>query len=563
MFDPYDSEQIARLNSAVDASIGTLAKYRKNYERLRLKLHDPCHAEKPPTIAREPVNEISDFVFDLTRLVVSSNPSLRIGRTNAPRISGMTKAWLEDWGRKTDMASVLQGAFQECLLRWGIAYLSVDASRERGYWPRWMVLDFHDWFIDQRQADEAEIDFEGHDYDVLREELDDNSIYDAEAVSALNNVTPRDGVYPSTYDRVRLRILWLPRERLLLTLPAASGDRSKPLTVRKYLGPPEGPYAHLSLKKRRGTIVPVSICAALEDLSDFRGLMERQKFMQADQWCEFFVAERASARDADLYRTAEHGKVYTVENVNGVKKETRGGVAQPTMLGSMQAADLFNEKTGNLRQATGRGVGAPTLGQERSLGVGVAAMIENARLALNRFAKDLYRRPSWYFLHDDVYAEQNDDGAERPRWINYTDEYGKTAPGKWQFGMGALATADDLDFEIIPDSLIERSSAEQASSLLSSVQALASLMALPGPKPSYFDLPYMVEVMAEDLNQPELARLFGQAQSAESMAPGADNAVAFAQRGGNPSQPGRTGPSPAQRMQDKLMFQGSPSAAID
>jgi hypothetical protein len=558
MFDPFNVEHVARLNSATDASIAKLGKYRKNYERLRLKLHDPCHADKPPTIAREPVNEISDFVFDFTRLVVSQNPSLRIGRTSAPRVSGMTKAWLEDWGRKTNVAAVLGGAFQECLLRWGIAYLSVEASRERGLWPRWTVLDFHDWFIDQRQADEAEIDFEGHDYDVLREELDNTALYDADAVSALNSITPKDGSYVSMYDRVRLRIEWLPRERLLLTLPAESGDRTKPLNVRKFFGPPEGPYAHLSLKKRRGTIVPVSLCAALEDLSDLRGLLERQKMMQADQWCEFHVAERGSARDADLYRTAEHGKVYTVENVNGVKKETRGGVAQQTMLGSMQASDLFNEKTGNLRQATGRGVGAPTLGQERSLGVGVASMIDNAKTALNRFAKTIYDRTAWYFLHDDVY-----DDSEKPRMITYTDEYGDTAPGEWNPRMAGLATDDDLNFEIIPDTLIERSAAEQASSLLASVQALASLMVLPGPKPSYFDMPYMVEVMADNLNQPELGKLFGQAQTAESVVPGADGAAVFAQRNGSPQMPGRTGPSPAQRMQDKLMFQTNGSTEAE
>lgn len=545
-FDPTNPNDISRLNGAIDESVVALDKYQKNYNQLREALGDPCHVDKPRVEQRVVVSKLDEFFTILTRACVSRNPTLRIGRTQYPRIAGMLRSQVEGWGFRNDFAAQLRNGFHESLLRWCIGYMSASASGD-GIEPNLNVLDFEDYFIDMRQADEWNIDFEGHEYDLFKDELRDTSMYDQEAVNAMGEgKRPDNGFRRPLYDRVRVRCCWLPRHRLILTLPVSGGNKA--LRIQEYKGPPPGPYIRMSLTKRRGTIIPTSRASFLFDLHDFCAVTQRQVFLQADQFCEFFMGDAQFEQAMEIHRTAEYGHYYPVDNPDAVKRIVKGGVNQGTLLASMQASDMFNERAGNLRLLAGQSTGEPTARQANQIGFGVDAMVRDARQALNKFAKQVYEQVAWYILNDDIAPM---------RKVEWTDSAGVTAPSWWIPGVGGQLPKGDPEMEIIPDSMIDRSSEEQANALLMSIRDISQLMAVPGNKPVFLDHQAVVDELKELKNQPQLAKMFGQAPDKESLVPGHDTVGTIGQGGGGAPQGGYSSPNPGDRMKEKLMFQAT------
>jgi len=550
-FDPFNPNSISRLNAAIEESISGLSRYRKNYNHLRNALSDPCHENKPRVEDRQVVSKLDELFTILTRACVSRNPSQRIGRTRYPRIAGMLKSQVEDWGIRHDMASKLRDALHEGLLRWCIGYMSAKVDAD-GVEPILKILDFEDYFIDLRQADENEIDFEGHEYEVFREELDDPNYYEQEAVQALGDgsrAREQFGQRP-LYDRVRLRCCWLPRHGLILTLAADGGPKA--LRVQEYTGAPPGPYIRMALTKRRGTIVPTSRASSMMDLHDLCTVTLRQVFLQADQTVEFDLCDSQFEQVGEIWRTAEQGQMYTVDNVNAVRNVRKGGVNQGTLLASMQASDMFNERAGNLRLLAGQSTGEPTARQADQLGVGVDLMVRDFRLALNRFASQVYGQAAWYFLNVN---------AGPVKEVEWTDEAGITAPSPWTPGVGSQLPRGDPELEIIPGSMIDRSAEEQAAALLDSIRTVSGLLAVPGNKPVFLDHMELVNVLRELRNQPELGKLYGQAPDVASLVPGSETAGAAMQGGGGPAVGPRPAPGPSDRLKEKLMFQAVQPAA--
>jgi hypothetical protein len=383
---------------------------------------------------------------------------------------------------------------------------------------------------------------------VFRDELSNSSYYDQEAVASMGD-SPRlfDPSYQGRrlYDRVRVRLCWLPRNGLLLTLPAQGGSRA--LRIQRYEGPPGGPYIKESLTKRRGAIVPTSRASFLLDLHDFCAVTRRQVFLQADQFCEFFLVESQFEQVADIHRTAEYGHYYTVDNANAVKRELKGGVNQGTLLTSMQADDMFNERAGNLRLLAGQSSGEPTARQTAQLGTGVDAMVRDCRTALNRFAHKVYRQVGWYILHEDPEVSPE-------REVEWTDEADVTAPSPWVPGFANQLPEGDPELDIIPESMIERTAEEEMVSLLDSVRAVAGLLTVPGNKPVFLDHQELVDQLRVLRNQPELGKLFGHSPDVGSLVPGSDTAGMVMQGGGGQGRP-MGGQPPADRLKEKLMFQ--------
>jgi hypothetical protein len=444
------------------------------------------------------------------------------------------------------MASILRDGFHEMLLRWCKAYVSAERTPD-DVEPKVEILDFEDYFLDMRQTDDRDIDFEGHEYDILRDELHDPEKYDQEAVKSMDDSTRSKDqfVRRPLYDRSRVRCCWLPRHRLLLTLPAKGGNKA--LRVQEYKGPPQGPYIGMALTKRRGSIIPTSRASFLLDLHDFCAVTQRQVFLQADQFCEFFLVDSQFEQAADIHRTAEYGRYYTVDNINAVKREIKGGVNQGTMLTSMQASDMFNERAGNLRLLAGQSTGEPTARQANQLGFGVDQMVRDCRSALNKFARQIYDQVAWYILNDDVSPMKQ---------VEWTDDAGITSPSWWMPGVGRQLQGGDPELEIIPDSMIDRSSEEQAAALIDSVRTVASLLTVPGNAPVFLNHQEVVEHLGELRNQPELAKLFGQAPDVESLVPGNEAAGGVIQQGEKAPVPSG-GPSPMDRMKEKMMFQAT------
>lgn len=542
-FNPENPDDISRLNNAVEESVNGLSGYRANYNYLRKLLGDPCHQDRPRVENRQVVSKMDEFFTTLTRACVSRSPTLRIGRTAFPRNSGMLKTQIEAWSTRNHMDAALSGVFHETLLRWGVGYMSATTGPDSHAEPSLQILDFEDYICDLRQSDEEEMDFEGHEYEIFFEELKDSSQYDQDAVNAMGDGSQSEESFGrrQLYERRKVRCLWLKRHGLLLTLPCGEGNKA--LRIDKYKGPPEGPYLRMHLTRRRGALVPTSRASFLCDLHDFCAVTQRQVFLQADQFCEFFLVDSAFTQAAEIHRTAEYGQYYTVDNVNAVKREVKGGVNQQTMLASQQASDMFNERAGNLRLLAGISTGEPTARQSQQLGFGVDAMVRDCRKALNLFAKKVYDQVAWYIRNVD-------NGM--PRQVEWTDATGYTAPSWWVPGVGQTMPPGDPQLEIIPESMIDRTAEEQAASLLQSIREISQLMAVPGNKPVFLNHQELVDQLKELRNQPQLTTIFGEAQDQESLVPGSETAAGISTQ----SQPASySQPAASSNLKDRLMFQ--------
>ena len=547
-FDPTNTEDLTRLRRVIDEQRMRFRPYYDNRKVLLDALNDPCHkTEEVDTIDRRPHNPLDKMVRILTRGVVDQEPTLRIVKSRNARATGMLKEQLVSWAKQARMAEVLQNVFQEALLRWGIIYTGYETP-EAGYGmiPFAQVLDFDDYFIDTRGNDEHDVDFEGHCWarrldHIQSDQTNDQNVVDRLAESAKkkyrNKVT-------TLYTWVDLRCVWLPQEGVELTLvDEMNGSILEPLRVKKYVGPPPGPYVRLSLGNVRGNMVPVSRMSMLYDLHEFISRAYRNVYEQADESNEFYAYAGESERDAEKHRTARRFEYVRFDNPAGVVKQKKGGVDPGTLGTAIHADDLFDSDAGNLKLIGGLGPSAPTLGQERGLGIGVQGMIDDMKSRVGKTATRLYETAAWYITHDPLRNEQ----------VEWTTPNGNRVQSDWTPETGASIDHDESFMEIIPGSMVSRSAEGQLQFLIQSMQVIASSMALPGEEPPVFRHRRFRELVAELGNAPEIAELFGEATDVSSVVPGVEQAAQFNR------QPGRQsgGGQPQQnRMAERMIFSG-------
>jgi hypothetical protein len=548
-FDPYNPEDMARLRRSISESKGKLKGYYNNYRLMIDTLHDPVHEQaEVDTMERVPHNPMDRGLRILTRGVVDQNPSLRVVRTERPRIAAMLKAQLMDWARQVDMASILQRGFQQAFLRWCIAYTGYESiSNGYGMLPFVDVLDFDDYFIDLRGNDETDVDFEGHRWARRVWEIQNDPSYDQEVAARIaESATSRYGSHGLTlYDWVDLQCVYLPKEGIELTLTCDEyGGITEPLRVKRYVGPPSGPYVRLHFGNVPGTMIPVSRASMLYDNNELIIRGYRHLGAQADRAIEFYGYAGMMEKDAEKHRTAMDGEYLQFENPNSVVTYKKGGVNPQTLAATIHFDNLFDADAGNLKLIGGLGPSAETLGQERSLAVGVQALLDDMRHRMDAFAKQLYETAAWYILRDPF----------RNETVTWTTARGSKAVSKWVGAQHEGMAEDDPEMEIIPGSMVSRSPNGQLKSLIESFQIIASAMALPGAKPVIFNIEAFTKLMAEYNNQPEISDLFTTVPNAASVVPGVEGAAQLAPR---PSRsPAGNGQAQPNKMVERLIYSG-------
>lgn len=548
-FDPTSVDDVSRLRSCIREQRGEFQKYYDNRKVLQDALADPCHkSDEVDTLERRPHNPLDKFLRIVTRGVVSQSPTLRIVRSRQPRVAGMLKSQLEDWGRSVRIDQLLADVFQEALLRWGVCYTGYETT-DSGYGmnPFVDVIDFDDYFIDTRGNDEHDIDFEGHCWARRLDHIQRDPTYDPNIVDRLTESAKKRyrNKVTTLYPWVDLQCVYLPEERVELTLTEDRTAIEKPIRVRPYVGPPWGPYPKLNLGKVRGNMVPISRMSMLYDLHEFVARAYRHVYAQADRALEFHAYSGDSEQDAEAHRTALDGEYKKMDNPNGVVTHKKGGVDPQTLAAAIHADNLFDEDAGNLKLMGGLGPSAPTARQEAGLGAGVQAAVDEWRQRVDTFAKRLYETAAWYIRNDPL----------RQGPVEWTTPNGNTITSEWTPEMALGMDPEDPDMEIIPGSMVNRSAEAQLTFLTTAVDAIAKTMALPGEQPAVFRHSRYRELVAELGNAPEIAELFGEAPNQEAVVPGVEAAAQFGQRQGRPPSAGAA-PQQGNKMVERLIFSG-------
>ena len=561
MFDPKNLEDLSRLRRSIKSSMKKLDKYDDNRKLLQDSLHDPCHQAEPvETEKRSPVNSLDDAVTILTRGVVDQNPTLRIVRTKRPNMAGMLKTKLEKWAAQVDLSGTLQGAYHECLMRWGIVFMGYDMDERGVVIPFAKTLDFDDYFIDMVGSDEDDIDFEGHRYCVRYDELLDPSTgYIQENVEKIGRYksSRRKGGYvqDALYDRVELIYVYLPKDRLVLVLPHENCGVTEPIHIVDYQGPPWGPYLRLDLGKVRGAMVPTSRLSMWYDTHEFELRAYRHVFSQADRQLQAWGYSGENKKDADKHRTLADDEYVGFEGgKDAVWPINKGGVNTQTLAAAIHASNKFNERAGNIKLAGGLAATAPTARQEAGLGVGVTQMIADSRNRMQKLTKRIYETAAWYFLRD---RELRAD----PEIVEWQAPSGLKYPSKWQPWLWDDVDPGDPEMEIIPGSMVSRTAEAQLAFLTQQTQNIGGLMVLPGSEPQVFNLSLYKRLVSEYGNAPEIDQLFSSVPDASQVVPGVESAASVAQR--PQSAPGgvKAATDGADRMMERMIFSGGQQAA--
>lgn len=541
-FNPEHPDDIARLRRSIRTSITKMQPYRDNRKVILNRLHDPCHiSDNPDTDLRIPRNPMDRMFRILTRGVVDQYPSLRIVRSRQPRVAGMVRSMLDDWSRKENLSEILQSWFQESLLRWGICYTGYEHTNN-GREPFADPLEFDDYFIDVRGTEEDKIDFEGHEYGARIDDLRNDQSLDQSVVESIAKTQSKnpDGIF-TLYDWTRLIHVYLPRERLKLTLGNDKAAEKRPLRIQDYDGPSWSPYLRFRLTSVPSNIIPSSRMSMLYDMSEFVVRTYRQAFVQANRTLEAFAYPKGSERDAQIHRTLLDGEYAGFENPDAVKAIRKGGVDSAMLNVGIHADGLFDEDADNLKLIGGSGPSADTLGQERIIAGQVGVAVEDMRARAEKMAKRLYDTVAYYRLTDPMSRGM----------IEWTSPAGNRVTSEWGPEIAAGVTPDDLGMEIVPGSTVSRSASAQLSSLVQTFDILAKAAALPGEDTMAFKHKLFREKIADYLNQPEIAELFEEVASPSSVQPGPEAALQFGQglMGGgggapnmNPSQSGQMMP---------------------
>lgn len=551
-FQPENPSDVRRLRNSIERSRTETQKFRNNRKVLLDALSDPCHEFADiPTEMRKPLNPMRRMFNIFTRGVVDQNPTLRITRTKQPRTAGMLKEKLQRWAQDSRLSETLQGVFHEALLRWGWGYINYDVGKQ-GIEIYLDCLDFDDCFIDMRGSDEHDIDFEGHDFGRRLYELQDNPKFNQAAVSEMATRYAKDSDLDPIYKWCELRCVYLPKEKLILTLSKDAQGDDPPLRIQEYVGPPTGPYPKLNLGRTRSRMVPVSIASDLYDLADFVVRSVRHVFVQADRQVEFFTYNGESKKDADRHRLALDGEYFQMENPASVTRNVKGGVNPQTLATGIWADDKFDTEAGNLKLAGGLGPSADTAHQESMLGGGVQAMFDDAKQKMTKFTTQVYDTVAWYMARDPIRG--NESVGNPPEMVEWTDSRGIRAASKWIPGVGETMVPGDPTMEIIPGSMVSRSAEQQLAALNGSIQRIAQTMALPGEAPAVFKHSRYRDLEAELGNMPEIGELFGEAPSPAAVVPGADAGGQFGQQQGRPQ--GGMKPQGQNPAVDRMLYSG-------
>ena len=265
-----------------------------------------------------------------------------------------------------------------------------------------------------------QIDWCGDKYRLPLDDLMDNPMWDQKVVATLDKTETRQdedlrqsngdesvqrmGVEDSIFkDDLRKYVtvwdIWLPREKLLITIPDGSG---MPLRAVEWEGPENGPYHLLCLDSIPGNIMPVSIGGHLEGLARLLNRSIRKLGNQLDRQKTNTTITPGAANlgDDKTIQDAQDGDVLQVSDPKNIGEIHSGGIDQQSYAFTQGLISLYSWLGGNLDSLGGLASNADTATQQEIESQGSNGLIEELSdkftSALSRVMKDL----AWYLYSD-------------------------------------------------------------------------------------------------------------------------------------------------------------------
>jgi hypothetical protein len=273
-------------------------------------------------------------------------------------------------------------------------------------------------------------------------------------------------------DDVWLWDIYLPRKKLIVTYPVA-GD--KPLRVEAWTGHPEGPYRIGRYKLVLNQIMPKPPAIDIAPLSDLDNRLFEKMGQQASRQKDVGFASMAAFKDAEKVVRAGDGEVIAVTHPDAIKFMKFGGADQGLMTTEQVVAHRASEEAGNLDTMGGTATGADTLGQEQILQQSASGRIQMMQQEIINVTKSVITAIAWYLWNDPLVKVSvmdnlpDTDVEYEIQWPKETDMFGQ----EHDLRQGEF---NDLNFTVVPYSLIDMTPSQQLAAIDGTVQQLIPLL---------------------------------------------------------------------------------------
>jgi hypothetical protein len=249
--------------------------------------------------------------------------------------------WMRDmkFDERTLEPGVFNSLFNLGIVKTGTA--RADKKRISGYLtvtgrPFCEVVDLANYVFDVVAKDREQYEFEGDEYlvrtDTAKEMYPnfadyiktDYKLYGEDEPKAQAN--PDKVKFDELHEYTRLIDLWLPKERLVITILPPHKQFNKILNRVAYKGPITGPYDVLGYKYYRGSTLPVPPIYSLMELDAAINCLFAKARNQAERLKKIGVYEGGNEKDAETAKNAKDGDMLGFNNAQSVKETTLGGV---------------------------------------------------------------------------------------------------------------------------------------------------------------------------------------------------------------------------------------------
>ena len=405
------SDNFQKLKDSIEWSARQISKSRENRVS-HIKQYVGMHYSDGGSDQRVPVNFMELATTIYTRQLAARAPRCMITAHNEdlrPYALNMELA-LNQIPDEVGLGSVIRGAVIEAMFAYavakvglqptGIPVLGIDPGE-----PFVDLISIDDHFMDMTAKSRKEMQYEGNDYwldiDAARAMYDGKESKvqpDEYTLSGKFGENRAGGVGvaeenedASFKDRVRLRDVWLPGERKLLTYGVISEMQFRRI---EWDGPDVGPFHMLGFSPVPDNLLPLPPAALWMDLHELANRLFRKLGRQADGK-KTVHAFAGDDKAVDAFKRASDGDGIRFSGADPKELKT-AGVDPATLAFFLQIKDLHSYFAGNLDALGGLGPMSDTVGQDKMMSEAASARVKTMAENTIDFAKGIFRSLAWY-----------------------------------------------------------------------------------------------------------------------------------------------------------------------
>lgn len=525
-FNPLSTSDVSRLRRAREESYKQLAEFRKQrIELLRQRVGHRYGERSGTDKIPLPLMSLATGVY--TRSLASRNPRV-LATTRWPSLKPYAVQFhlaVNEAIEELNLVETLQTCINEALYGLGIIKVGLCITADDQLGPRHDAAQpfcdavlLENWVHDHNARSYEEVDFCGDRYRMPLREAMSNPLFDPSVAAKLRrsdadadntNYTDRNDKSNTLsvkdrnphgdetfHDTVELWDLWLPKDRLVVTLSAEQD--LDPLRVVEWEGPECGPYHLLAFTPVPGNIMPLPPAYDWVSLHETVNKLANKAIRQAERQKTVGIYEDAAVDDAQRVRDASDGEFVRVNDVKAVGEMRMGGADAATMAMVENLRGMFSYFAGNIDTMGGLAAQTGTVGQDQLLAQQSSAQVQEMQDRVEKMTTEVVRAIGYYLWTDE------ETTRALTRTITGTDIEFTTYWGPDQ-RVGAFL---DYNLKVEPYSLRPQSPGDRVQAINSVLaQVIMPLMPLMAQQGLTVDLTALVRTLAQYMDLPELAEI--------------------------------------------------------